>query len=544
MHSPSLPDVKLVNVNHRDSWQGALTRHFRRSFKANSIKNLLLSIITLGVYSYKKYKKAKRGIAQALAARKLFFFRAFQEHIEECRKEQTHIDPRQSLNAIFMKVQTEKVDETEEALEFKAIYYPSEILIFITNPIRDNKSIRLHRIKSRKHLDYSKMWHELKKKARINQYRQIQNINFCNKTLKEEHCLTPEGIHDRLSRSSVCRKNISQITKFREMGKAFQEIVLAYQDFEEISDTNPELFHLIETLAKTSQKDIETLQTYLASRYLPRDLSLENRRQLIHLANQQEVLYHMSEEEQFNICALILNKYQWDFLLSIQEVSNVTLGLLDWAFEECPSEIKKELSFIEKIYAGAQKKIKDDPEAFPTINEKIKEDESFSSMTSDFGKELHREWPSLHLYMEDKLTYQADKTESFSLEKLLEVYKEIEKFSGLEDPLFSLLQEAFSQAGKQAFQAAIEDGVMKLLGTKSEYFLPILSNSDITAVKKDENHFEIRYSFEQLITKKGEVQHPFEKEKYMIINQPLSKVDGKWVSPEATIKIATIKRSE
>ena len=227
MNNPSLPDVKLVNVNHRDSWQGALSRSFRNSFKSHSFKNIILSLLTLGVYPYKKYKKAKRGIAQALAARKLFFFRALQDHIEEERKEQTHTDPRQSLNSIFMKVQSKKVDETEEALEFKAIFYPSG----------DSKSIRLHRIKSRKHLDYLRMWHELKKKARINQYRQIQNINFCNKTLKEEYYLTPEGIHDRLSRTSVCRKNIFQITKFRELGKAFQEIVLAYQDFEEISDT-------------------------------------------------------------------------------------------------------------------------------------------------------------------------------------------------------------------------------------------------------------------------------------------------------------------
>lgn len=542
MHSPSPPDVKTVNVNHRDSWQGALSRHFRSCFKAHLFKSIVLSILTLGVYPYKKYKKSKRSIAQALATRKLFFFRKLQDHIEIARKEQTHTDPRQSLNAIFMKVQSEKVDETEEALEFKAIFYPSELLLFITNPIRDDKSIRLHRIKSRKHFDYLRMWHELKKKARINQYRQIQNINFCNKTLKEEHYLTPQGIHDRLQRTSVCRKNVWQTTKFRELGKAFQEILLAYQDFEEISDTKPELFHLIETLAKTSQKDIETLQTYLASRYLPRNLPLENRRQLIQLANQQEVLFHMSEDEQFNLCALILNKYQWDFLLSIQEVSNVSLGLLEWAFEECPSEIQKKLSFIEKIYAGIDKKVKDDSGNFPIVNEKIKEDESLRFMTVDFAKELNREWPSLNLYEDEKLIYHTDKTDSLTLEKLLEVYKELRNLTPIDDPLFSLLQEALSQSGKKAFQSAIEEGVMKLLGTKSEYFLPILSNTDITAVKHKHNHLEIRYTFEQLITRKGEVQHPFEKEKYMMITQPLQKIEGKWVSPEAKIKIAAKKK--
>ena len=42
--------------------------------------------------------------------------------------------------------------------------------------------------------------------------------------------------------------------------------------------------------------------------------------------------------------------------------------------------------------------------------------------------------------------------------------------------------------------------------------------------------------------RKGEVQHPFEKEKYMVVTQPLHKVDGQWVSPEAKMKIGTKKR--
>jgi len=85
--------------------------------------------------------------------------------------------------------------------------------------------------------------------------------------------------------------------------------------------------------------------------------------------------------------------------------------------------------------------------------------------------------------------------------------------------------------------------VLKLLGEKSEYFLPILSNTNIAAIKEDKNHLKIRYTFEQLITKKGEVQHPFEKEKYMVITQPLIFQDGEWVSPEASIKIATKKKA-
>ena len=372
--------------------------------------------------------------------------------------------------------------------------------------------------------------------------RQIQNMNFCNKTLKQEFCLTSGGIHDRLTRSSPFRKNPCLLTQFKELSKAFQEIVIAYQDFEELSESNPELFHLIEVLAKTSKKDIETLQTYLASRYLPRDLPLENRRQLIQLGNQQDALYNMSKEQQFDLCALILNQYQWDFLLSIQEVSQVTLNLLDWAFEASPEEIKPSLSFLERIYAGIEKKVKDDTENFPNLNEKIREDESLSKMTIDFARELHREWPSLHLYDGEHLLAKIHSVESLSIEHLIYVYQQLRMLIQADDTLFCLLLQAVSQEGKNGFQSAIEAGVMKLLGEKSEYFLPILSNSDITIVKKDANEIEIRYVFEQVILRKGEVQHPFEKEKYMIITQPLKKEKEHWSSPEPKVKIAVKKR--
>jgi len=541
MHHPSLPDVQSVNVNHRASWQAAVSRHFHESFQKKYFLNLLLSIITFGVYPYKKYKKTKHAVAQALAARKLFYFRALQDHIEEMRKGQAHPDPRQSLNSIFMQIQSEKVSEDEHALEFKAIYSPNEILLFITNPVRDQKSLKLHRLKTSR-LDYLKMWREIKKRARANQYRQIQNINFCNKTLKQECCLTPEGIHDRLKRTAVYRKRSCLLTRFKELSKAFQELVIAYQDFEELSDASPELFHFLESLSKTSKKDIETLQTYLASRHLPRDLPLENRRQLIQLGNQQDVLSHITEEQQLNICSLILNQYQWDFLLSLQEVSQVTLNLLDWAFEESSKAMKKPLSYLERIYAGAEKKVKDDPENFPTLNEKIAEDHTLDRMTMDFAHELSREWPSLNLVDSNKTIYRLERSDSFSLEHLIECYQQLRDFSAIDDTLFVILQQAVSQVGKNGFQAAIEEGVIQLLGEKSEYFLPILSNTDVTIKRIETNYIEIQYTFEQVIVKKGEVQHPFEKEKYMVINQPLKKQENHWTSLEPEIEIAIKKR--
>ena len=332
-------------------------------------------------------------IAQALSARKLLHFVAFQEKIEEMRKKHIHSDPRQALNAIFMRVQTEKVGKEEEALEFKAIYAPAEIFLFITNPIYEKDYFRWQRLRSR-HFDHLHFWYELKKKSKINQYRQIQSMNLCNKILKKEFYLTSSGIHDRLARSSVGLKNPALLTRFRDLSKAFQEIVLAYRDFQELQESDAQIYRLLKTLSQLSEKDIEILQTYLASRYLPRDLPLANRRQLIQIGNQYEVLYQLSKEKQFHICALIFHYYQWEFLRSIQEVSNLTHNLLDWAFEESPGAIQSPPSFVEKMKEGASSLVKEKKETFPQLSQKIEEDPRLAEMTADFAGELHREWPS------------------------------------------------------------------------------------------------------------------------------------------------------
>ncbi len=540
-HLP-LPDVQFVNVNHRDSWQSAISHCFHDLFKRRPVCFLLLSLLSLGVYPYKQYKKAKKAVVQSLAARKIFYFRALRNHIEKVRKEQIHQDPRQSLNAIFMNVNSKKVSEEEGALEFKAIYFPSEIFLFITNPIRDQSSLKLYRIKTEA-LDYFKIWREIKKKARINQYRQIQTINLCNKSLREEHCLTIEEIHQRLKHTVVFRKNGALLTKFKELSKAFQEIVLAYQEFEEIVETDSKLFHFLESFCKTSKKDIERLQTYLASRHLPSNLPLENRRQLIQFANQQEIIYGIKDKEILNMCSLILNQYQWEFFLSLNEVSQMTLNLIDWAFEEAPRSIKKSHSFLDCILKNAHKKVIDEPQNFPILSEEIVRNKRLEKMTVDFASEMNREWPSIHFFEKETLLYCLNKSESLALENLIECYREIEKFSKGDLDLFFILEQALSQVGKQGFQEAIQEGILQLLGERPEYFLPVLSNSDITILRKNEEFIEIRYSFEQVILKKGIVQHSFEEEKYIIISQPIQKIgrDQKWFSIEPQIDVAVRK---
>ncbi len=542
MKTSLLPDVQRVNINHKGSVQDAISSHFHEIFFKKKTKHILLSILSFGAFPYRLYKHARHETQQALSARKLFFFNSLNDQIEHARKEHALPDPRQSLNAIFMKVQIQKASSAENALEFRAVYTPLEILLFITNPVREKKKVRLYRLETH-HFDYLRTWHQVKKKARINQYRQIQNINQCHHILKKEFHITPKGIQDRLCRTVIYRKNSALLTQFKDLSKAFQEIVIAFQDFEELNETNPSLFKLIKDLSHTSEKDIEILQTYLASRYIPRELPLANRRQLIQIGNQHDVFYSLGEEE-LNLCALILNQYQWTFLLSIQEVSEITLKLLDWAFETSPDEIEPSLSFQERISEAAEELVRDHPESFPMLYAKVHSDASLSLMTQGFANELNREWPAIDFYDGDTLMSHISPIESVTVEHLVGVYRELLKLVPEDTPVLFLLEGALSSEGKAGFQSAIEAGVNKLLGEKSEYFLPILTNKLIKVSKKSLHAFEIQYSFEQIITKKGQIQHPLQEEKYLIVTQPIVYKDGKWLSPEAKVKTAVKKKHE
>lgn len=538
----SLPNIKRVNVNHQASRHNAVSITFRHHFGKKRLKNLLLSILTFGVFTYKQHKRARKLVAQALSARKLLHFTELQEQIEAVRSEQHHTDPRQALNAVFMRVQTEKVGNPEEALEFKAIYAPAEIFLFITNPMREKSYFRWQRFRAEK-LDYLTLWHELKKKSKVNQYRQIQSINLCNRILKEEFYLTSHGIHDRLTRSSIGRKNPGLLTRFRELSKAFQEIVLAYRDFEELQETEGKTYRLLKTLAQLSQRDIEVLQTYLASRYLPRDLPLVNRRQLIQLGNQQDELYRISQEQQFKMCALIFNHYQWEFLLSIQEVSEVTLNLIDWAFEEAPQTLTPSLSFIEQMQEGAGRLVKNEPGRFPLMSEKICADPTLDQMTADFANELHREWPELNLYEGKQLSVNVSAIDSVTIEHLIYVYQELKKFLGERPLLFGIVQEAFSQAGKAGFQSAIEAGMVELLGEKPEYLLPVLTNAAVALVREDTSHFLICYTFEQVILKKGELHKSSQGRKSIVITQPFNQEQRGWKAPKPKVEVVIPRRT-
>ncbi len=536
---PVLEKIKHLNINNRKAKKQIFKEHFRECFKQSYARNFILSLLTFGYYSIKLYKKTRLQIINALAARKLRYYYDLQTKIENMRSVYADKAPRFAMNAIFMRIQCEKITDAEDALEFKAIYYPSEILLFITNPISIERKVKAPRY-DQKLNRCLRSWQELKKKPRANQYRQIETINRCNEILTKDYHLNHKQIHERFPRTQVYQKNRSLLSRMRYLSRTFQEIVIAYQDLDETRETHSDIYEMIQMLSKASKSEIRHLFNYLENRELPDKLSRDSRKRLIQLSSKQECLQEISAEELHSLSNLTLSSYQANFLLLMRDVPHITPNLLKWAFSESTLKVIAPKSFMEQIQVQSRMKAIHDPHIDPVILTLIKSDPVYNLMTSSFAREIHREWAPLHLITQGTMLFELPHIDALSDETLLHVYHELRKFAGEDDELLEIIQEALSQTRKNAFQSAVEEGIEQLFGGLSDYLLPILSIYDVRLDRKEMDQVDIIYSFQQLILRQGEKRTISEEGRQTLITQPLIKEAGVWISLDHHIDNLTL----
>lgn len=534
MNLQNLPSIDAVHIKYPRSKKQAIAAEFAASFRKNLPLNIFLACITFGIFCYHLKKKSKSRIVQAIIARKISCIIALIEAIKEERAQVSLNDPRQAINAIFMKIAPQLVEHDGKQIEFRAIYTPAEILLFITNPIRNLRQLRLRR-HSRKKTDYIHLWQEIKKKSKVNQFRQIHTINFYTKYIKEEFLLSSAGIHDRMLRSSVYKKSASNLTMFKELSLALLEIVVAYEDFEEFKHSNRELYHFIKLLSETSELDIKKLEKYMETGTIDDNLSAENRRQLIQLGNRQQLIYNIGDSEVFDVCALILNSYQWQFLLSLQKTSDVSLNLINWAYEQTPNVIEQ-VPFSEKLLGDGLETLEGEQEAFKEFFE-VKGEAPLDHMLKLFAGEKGRAWPLIEIITEHQLFYKNPEQVSLETSQLIETFTALERVSDGDMNLLFLLQKALTGAGKGCFEQAIEEGVVRLLGEKCEFFIPILSNTKIVIFKHDKTFFTLTYSFSQAIYKQGDSAKVYSKQEFLEVKQDIHFVGETWNSNPAEVNV-------
>lgn len=519
--------IHFANVNNAQSKRRLVQTLFRNLVRKGVFKHYLLTILTCGFHSYKKWKFSTLVIKNELAKRKVKYIKRLHHEIEEIRKTYGAQDPRDDINQIFMKIQSIKNEDGDRGIEFKKIYSPNELLLFITTPESDPKIIRKPRALINND-EYLKIWREIRKNAKNKQFHQIDKINTCYSILKTEYGLSPETISDRVFRTKIGKTSPSSLTRLKDLLRSFQEIVIAFQDFDELEEHDPLLHRMLNFLLRLSPEEVDRIEHFVANEKMPKDLPIETRKTLIKIANQTDVIDRILQNDLAHMVELLLNSAQWNLFLHIQTPSTSTLKLLDWAYHETCSHTPHDVSFIDtfnkcSIALAEETKYQ---EVFNSVESK----EELDQMCSFFANEIHREWPSILMYEEGKEVYFSDKIENLGAPKLLETFKMLKHISRDDPTGLIYLQGALSQEGKNLLQKSLQGKATELLGEPSEYFIPVFNIAHIAITKVHHNKYDIIYYFRHRVFKKGEKSLLSESAEDIPITLTLLKKDKYWTA--------------
>jgi hypothetical protein len=255
---PFLGEVKHLNIGNETDQKKVINKIFISLIKKRPFSALFLTITTLGIYPFALYKKAKRTLKNALAARKINYYQKLLSQIETVRVKHPYQEPRQDISKICHEVMQEKADDT---LHFNQVFSSSDLYLFITTPPLDDQ------IDATSFVDqgpeHAKSWTRIKKAARSNEFCYIKNINKHYTALLRSHNLHADDIHERLSRTTIARSAPHCLTKLKSLSLAFSEINTAFEEFNELSEANPHLHKALTFLLELKEEEVALITTYL-----------------------------------------------------------------------------------------------------------------------------------------------------------------------------------------------------------------------------------------------------------------------------------------
>jgi len=520
-------EIHFANVNNAQSKNLLIKKLYKNRIRKKRIRHLLLCIFTFGIQRYKEWSFATLIIKNELAKRKIKYVKRLHHEIESIRSTLGDQDPRDDINQIFMKIQSIKSEEGDRGVEFKKIYTPNELLLFITTPENDPKIIRKPKALVNND-EYLKIWREIRRNTKNKQFHQIDKINTCYSILKSEYSLSPDQISDRVHRTKIGKSTPYNHTKLRDLLRSFQEIVIAFQDFDDLTEHEPSLHKTLDFLLQLSSEEVQLLERFVTEEQIPKDLPASIRKTMIKIANQTDVIDKIQEKNLAHTVELILNSEQWNLFLKIQNPSASTLKLLDWAYHETCTHTPHDVSFIDTFNkcsttrgeGGKYQEVFDAAESKELLNE----------MCTFFADEIHREWPSILMYRDGKEIFFSDKLENLGADKLLDTFRVLKELSQEDSSVLIYLQGALSQQGKDLLQQSLKGKLTEILGEPSEYFIPVFNIAHIAIARTHQALYEITYYFKHKVFKKGEQNLLSESSEDIPIILVLSKNEEHWTA--------------
>lgn len=520
----SRDDIHFANGNNSKAKKALLRTIYRNLKKRQGLKQSLLSIITFGYHSYSLKQLALQILTDLLAERKLKHFRFLREQIEHLREEHCTMDPRQEINEIFMKIQMIKTEEGERGVELKKIYSPNELLMFITSPPKDNKVIRQPRALTHNNGNI-KIWRAIRKRAREKQYHQIDQINTCNAILRDEYLLSSEAIADRLLRTSIAKDSRASLTRLKSLLSAFQEVVLAHQEFEELADDDRSLHSMLEFLQSLSKEETEQIDAFVHESKSAKDLPIHMRKSVIRIANQTDVIERILQQKLGHLVELVLSSYQWNLFLHMQNPNKSTLKLLNWAYHQSCA-VTHEVDFSE--LREKNEFVLEHRNDYSELLTEIDEDEKFDGMIVEFANEIHREWPSALVYNQGKEIFFLDRCESMTSCNLVALFQALKTLAEEDTSCLELMQDIVSRKGKEVLLRHIRGELNNLLGEASEYFIPVYSIEHIDIHKHSPTLFQVVFHFHYKVFQKEQKKIEFEQNDDTHVIIELKKEEDVW----------------
>ncbi len=521
----SYDDIHFANVNNAQSKRTLIRTLKKNLLRRSPLRNYLFNLLTLGVYSYRIKKFATLVIQNELAKRKVRHVKHLHQEIEIMRKEETSLDPRDGINQIFMKIQGKKSEDSDRGVEYKKIFTPNELLLFITTPENDPKFIRKPKALLNND-EYLRIWRELRRNTKNKQFHQIDKINTCFTILKTEFGLTQEQINDRIHRTGIGKTHPEQLTRLKDLLKSFQEIVMAFQTLDELQEDDFSLYKTLTFFTQLSDEEVILLEKFVENEKMPKDLPAAAKKTMIKIANQTDVIDRIAQKDLAHTVELILNTNQWNLFLNIQNPSHSTLKLLDWAYHETISHTPEGLSFIDTF--NQCRITKTEESKYKELFDIVHSNETIKEMCSFFANEIHREWPSILFFAEKKEVYFTDKVEDLSAEKLLEIFTALKNLSLDDNTVLTYLEGALSQDGKNLLQQRLQGNLNDLLGEPSEYYIPVFNIAHIAIAKHEKTHYDVTYYFRQKMFKKGENKFLSEGSEDIPLTLSLVKQGNEW----------------
>lgn len=456
----------------------------------------LLSVLTVGVYTYRLKKSCESKLLGALSFRKITHYETLASKIEEARKKHTFEDPKTSVRHIY----THLIKEDESITK---IFTKSDLLLFITTPLESALETDLYE-------DPEASWKKLKADCKNQESSYIKEINIYYSLLKNRYLLSKEEIHERLLKARE-GKDPSELTILKNLCEAFKQLLFSFEKLMQLKKTHFEHFEILSSLLNLTSLEINLFLKVLDNEKFFKTLPVEMKKYLLFLVAKETSLFQIFKEPFLSETLLALNQSQFHFLhklhTELTEKKTLLYKLSKCFLEKlspCPDFCLKLLENLSHNPPFLLKKISD-PEALEKI------------LTKGFFSEMNTPFAHLDLFFHNEHVA-FEKTSLLCLDRIEAIYLALTKLAENDKELLLIMQEAISKPGKKIITSTICKAFEEVLGEKSELLELTLAKITITKINRD--HFEIEYLFEKSALL-GDTFSPS-------LVQELHKIGGSW----------------